>query len=314
MLTAPPVITESLRDQTVVEGEPVEFRLKVSGNPPPTIKWYLNGKEIPSQPQPSQTSPSSGPLHTCTLTVLNCSTQDIGHYTCCALNVTGRDVCSAELFIKGATDRDETEAGVAEVYVEPLFGKLPSSSSSSSPLRSGSVDDPVLALVGETARLDCKISGHPVPDLTWYKDGRELIRGGRYLMSVNQEGVHSLIIKLAKISDSGVYTCRASNRAGQATKDIFLNVEGNQRRSCPLFVEKLRDVEVNDGDPVEMKCTVAGYPAPVVSWLRNGKDISLCKDYIVKYDLRSGVCQLSIKDCMPDDSGAFVCIARNSHG
>lgn len=45
--------------------------------------------------------------------VTDCSKQDAGFYTCCALNVTGRDVCSAELMSEGANDIDTTS------YVEP---------------------------------------------------------------------------------------------------------------------------------------------------------------------------------------------------
>ena len=71
-----------------------------------------------------------------------------------------------------------------------------------------------------------QVNGQPQPDVAWFKDGVEVVRSYKVQMVVNQEGEHSLVIQEVAEKDGGVYTCRASNRAGEATKDVLLVVQG----------------------------------------------------------------------------------------
>ena len=87
-----------------------------------------------------------------------------------------------------------------------------------------------------------------------------------------------------------------------------------RKLTAPLFVEELKDIEVDDGDSLKLCCVVVGHPSPVISWFRNDKDVNMLEDYSFKYDLKTGLCSLLISDCMPDDSGNFVCLAKNNHG
>lgn len=121
-------------------------------------------------------------------------------------------VLNIRSFLRSSTKTEEVYAGVVESLSEPSFSK--------SCVTQVTVDE------GETARIECKVYGHPSPDLSWYKNGKEVRRGGRFQVVTNQEGMQSLVIKLVQCSDAGVYTCRAHNKSGQATMDFTLQVEG----------------------------------------------------------------------------------------
>ena len=49
----------------------------------------------------------------CTLRIRVAFPEDAGHYTVCATNVVGRDTCSAELYVEGLSQIDDTS------YVTP---------------------------------------------------------------------------------------------------------------------------------------------------------------------------------------------------
>uniref|UniRef100_A0A8C4Y415 Ig-like domain-containing protein n=1 Tax=Gopherus evgoodei TaxID=1825980 RepID=A0A8C4Y415_9SAUR len=77
-----------------------------------------------------------------------------------------------------------------------------------------------LAVVkGRMARFDCKISGTPMPTVTWTHFGSENVR-------LQQErGLHSLLIVHVDSEDEGQYGVCATNEQGQAECTAELYVE-----------------------------------------------------------------------------------------
>ncbi|NXP74144.1 PALLD protein, partial [Ramphastos sulfuratus] len=84
---------------------------------------------------------------------------------------------------------------------------------------------------GKLCRMDCKASithsGLPTPDLSWQLNGRPIRPDSSHKMLVRENGVHSLIIEPVTARDAGIYTCIASNRAGENTFSLELIVAGN---------------------------------------------------------------------------------------
>ncbi|NWI60928.1 PALLD protein, partial [Calyptomena viridis] len=82
---------------------------------------------------------------------------------------------------------------------------------------------------GKLCRMDCKasVSGLPTPDLSWQLNGRPIRPDSSHKMLVRENGVHSLIIEPVTSRDAGIYTCIASNRAGENTFSLELTVAGN---------------------------------------------------------------------------------------
>lgn len=75
----------------------------------------------------------------------------------------------------------------------------------------------ITTLDGNSVTLVCEVSGVPVPQITWVKDGAEVQKGGK-----------SYTIESAVRSDSGSYTCVATNIAGGVKATSQLNVLGKQ--------------------------------------------------------------------------------------
>ena len=71
-----------------------------------------------------------------------------------------------------------------------------------------------------------QVSGLPTPDLTWLLDGKPVRQDSAHKMLVRENGVHSLVIEPVSARDAGIYTCVATNRAGQNSFCLELVVAG----------------------------------------------------------------------------------------
>lgn len=69
----------------------------------------------------------------------------------------------------------------------------------------------------QSASFTCTVSGNPQPNITWYKDGRELLG----------EKLPQLRITEVDLGDRGAYHCTVSARESSVTSDpAFLNIMG----------------------------------------------------------------------------------------
>lgn len=80
---------------------------------------------------------------------------------------------------------------------------------------------------GENVKLSCSITGRPVPQVTWYKDGKEIDK--RTIMDIDitiSIGTSSLFIRDADRNHRGIYTVEAKNSSGTKKADINVRVQG----------------------------------------------------------------------------------------
>ena len=77
----------------------------------------------------------------------------------------------------------------------------------------------------DTCKLLCCLSGKPFPTVKWYKDKRELSKY-EYSMSTS-DGVITMEIVGCRPSDSGKYSCVATNIHGQDETSCVVIVEGD---------------------------------------------------------------------------------------
>ena len=83
------------------------------------------------------------------------------------------------------------------------------------------------ALIGTTKKFECQVIGFPPPTIRWFKDNVEITHDPRYNFSHNHEdGVVSMHIETIKLSDAGLYQCRAENCEGYAITAAHLQVKG----------------------------------------------------------------------------------------
>lgn len=182
----------------------------------------------------------------------------------------------------------------------------------------------------------------------WLHDGKPLEAANRLRM-INEFGYCSLDYGVAYSRDSGVITCRATNKYGtdhtSATlivKDEKGLVEESQLPEGKKGLQKIEELErmahegtltgvtadqkekqkpdivlfpepvrVLEGETARFRCRVTGYPHPKVNWYLNGQLIRKSKRFRVRYD---GIHYLDIVDCKSYDTGEVRVTAENPEG
>jgi len=81
----------------------------------------------------------------------------------------------------------------------------------------------------------------------------------------------------------------------------------------PSFMTGLKpEQSLKDGSRLEMSVQVKGDPDPMVTWLKDGKQIASNEIMEVKY--KNGVASVIINEVFPEDGGKYTCKATNSKG
>jgi hypothetical protein len=78
---------------------------------------------------------------------------------------------------------------------------------------------------GEAVRFTIRVSGKPKPEVSWYREGSQIVSSADF--EIQQDGeLHTLYIPEVFYEDSGKYTVKAVNPGGQAQCTAELIVEG----------------------------------------------------------------------------------------
>jgi len=81
------------------------------------------------------------------------------------------------------------------------------------PVISDELVDPEPRIIkGQTATLDCPVYGIPFPNITWFRDGLDLLTSDQRVRVI--DGGIQLQIVNAMEADTGKYMCVAENPAG----------------------------------------------------------------------------------------------------
>lgn len=75
------------------------------------------------------------------------------------------------------------------------------------------------------AEFIVNFSGTPIPKVSWFKDGFEIFSSRRTRI-ITENGKSILLIHQAALSDEGEIKCTATNRAGYASTQANLILEG----------------------------------------------------------------------------------------
>uniref|UniRef100_A0A0K0E047 Hemicentin-1 n=1 Tax=Strongyloides stercoralis TaxID=6248 RepID=A0A0K0E047_STRER len=153
--------------------------------------------------------------------------------------------------------------------------------------------------------LECELlEGIPTPKFYWYKNNKKLSQT-RYLKLLSNK----IMIHSAAESDTGNYTCKAINDAGEdeGMSSVLIGSPATIMRSSEKIMAHIEK-------PVMLPCRAIGHPKPTVKWLKNGINInSLPEEERSRFSIM-GDNSLQINSVDITDETSFTCVATNNFG
>ena len=83
---------------------------------------------------------------------------------------------------------------------------------------------PITVKEGDSCKLEVKVSGDPVPTVTWFKDGNQIQDTSVYKFMAGDNKV-ALVIDKAKLDMAGTYKVKISNELGSEELSTTVDVE-----------------------------------------------------------------------------------------
>uniref|UniRef100_G3WTT7 Palladin n=1 Tax=Sarcophilus harrisii TaxID=9305 RepID=G3WTT7_SARHA len=315
-----PYFEMKLKHYKIFEGMPVTFTCRVAGNPKPKIYWFKDGKQISARSD--HYSIQRDPDGTCSLHTTASTLDDDGNYTILAANPQGRVSCTGRLMVQAVNQRGRSPRSPSgQPHVRRPRSRSRDSGDENEPIQERffrphflQAPGDLTVQEGKLCRMDCKVSGLPTPDLSWQLDGKPIRPDSAHKMLVRENGVHSLIIEPVTSRDAGIYTCVATNRAGQNSFSLELIVAAKEAHQAPAFLEKLQNTGVADGYPVRLECRVSGVPPPQIFWKKENESLTYSTDRVSMHQDNHGYICLLIQGATKEDAGWYTVSAKNEAG
>uniref|UniRef100_A0A8C5WRF4 Myopalladin n=1 Tax=Laticauda laticaudata TaxID=8630 RepID=A0A8C5WRF4_LATLA len=309
-----PIFDKRLKHFRVLEGYPATFTCKIVGIPIPKVYWFKDGKQI---------SKKNGHFKmiregdgTCSLHIETTTNDDDGNYTFMAANPQGRISCSGRLMVQTPPLR-----GRLSTTIQSHRGRSRVSERDREPLQERffrpyflQAPGDMVAHEGRLCRLDCKVSGLPLPDLMWLRNGKPVLPDATHKMLIRENGVHSLLIDPLRQNDAGIYTCIATNKTGQNSFSLELSVVEKEVKKAPVILERLQNCGVPEGHPVRLECRVIGMPPPIFFWKKDNETIPPHRERMSMHQDATGYVCLLIQPAKKIDAGWYTLSAKNEAG
>ncbi|KHN81711.1 Titin [Toxocara canis] len=288
----------------VDESETFELHAIYEGNPEPNVKWYHNGVEIIADNNISITFDKKGGEST--LSVSKCKAGiDDGVYSCHIENEVGH--AANETVVKISSKKKVVEE-IVEVEEVTVMKK-----------EQGAAPEVLKHLANETTcvgqqfALSCRVAANPKGQAAWFKDDERITGSGRFEIQAQDAGIFRLVCHNANVNDSGTYRCVVSNAIGIVQSSCEVSVFDRASQSAPVFEEPLKEKTALAGTDVILKCRVVANPEAQVIWMKDGERLSTSRRHQLSFT-ENGCCSLTITHCNSDDTGIYLCSARNSLG
>jgi titin len=324
------------------------------------VEWYWNGK-------PLKTGSRFRTFCDFGFVILEISPvypEDTGEYSCRAFNEYGEAVTSATMRVTGKRNiifesqlpkgMERTIEKIAEL--EGLGAdQVPQSLDDDTGKPPEFVTTPTNLTLSENslAHFECRLTpiNDPSMRVDWFHNGKALWAGSR-IKTINDFGFVILEVAGVYQRDSGLYTCKATNKHGEATVSCKLMVKGRQgvvlepqlpnnfrtgtesllkleetlhkrdeivtdeeKPDPPRFTVELKDLmNVPEGAPSHFDCRVepVGDSSMRIDWFLNGRPFPYGSRVHTINDF--GYVVLDLDWTYPRDSGELLCRATNKWG
>lgn len=269
----PPEILEPLQSYVIREGETVVLSTQIVGNPAPKVTWYKNGKPLKDL-IPKQDG------HVNTLTLIQPQVSDSGDYSVTAINDLGKVETKATLTV------EKIPSGAPE---PPLFTER--------------FQELTVPQKG-TFKLVAKVTGNPVPEVTWLRNNKPLEKSPNIIETYDGENIVLEIRNADSEVDAGDYKCIASNPVGKASHGAKVTVDVEK----VTFTKTLeKEMIVDEYKTLELICETSHTVS--TKWWHNDKEISGMDHREIVQEGR--VHKLVIKRTSPTDEGTYKCTVKN---
>nr|XP_058973645.1 fibroblast growth factor receptor 4-like isoform X1 [Pocillopora verrucosa] len=218
-------------------GSDVELKCFFSGSPIPQVIWYKDGNKVTDLG--FQFVRGVGSRFEAILELGNVTSSVSGHFVCVVSGVAGTAEGNITLFVG--------DGRVPEVKSLLLYRDI----------RKGS-----------NITLQFFVMSETEPDVTWYKDGKQLKDPGTIKLHANGTYKAELLITLVQYSQNGVYALMAQNQFGTSSANITLAVKGAPEAPSNVTVKQ------------------TSFQTILVSWLP-GYDGGADINFIVRYKISS---------------------------
>uniref|UniRef100_A0ABM5EK41 Basement membrane-specific heparan sulfate proteoglycan core protein isoform X2 n=1 Tax=Pogona vitticeps TaxID=103695 RepID=A0ABM5EK41_9SAUR len=228
----PPSVRIEPSSSLVIEGQTLDLKCLVAGQPTASVTWYHRGGALPANHQ------VYGPV----LRILQVSAADSGEYVCRVSNGAGPKEASVTVTVRHShsTDRE-----TPPVRIEP-----------SSP----SINE------GQVLDLNCVVASQSRPRVTWYK------RGGALPAHHQISGTHLRILGAkAADSGEYVCQASGADGVSQEASIVVTIYSTSQTSGVtpPLRIES-SSPSVVEGQTLDLNCVVTGQPGATVVWYKRG--------------------------------------------
>ncbi|XP_050561799.1 cell adhesion molecule Dscam2 isoform X25 [Spodoptera frugiperda] len=147
----------------------------------------------------------------------------------------------------------------------------------------------------DVAYLTCQVAAYPSPVFRWYKFVEGTTRKQPVTLDDRVKQVSgTLIIKEAKVEDSGKYLCVVNNSVGGESVETVLTVTAPLKATVEPATQT-----VDFGRPAVFTCRYEGNPVKTITWLKDGKD------------MKHHDATLRIESVKKEDKGMYQCFIRN---
>ncbi|XP_076093735.1 hemicentin-1-like isoform X1 [Mytilus galloprovincialis] len=245
---------------------------RASGQPRPTITWLTNGTPV-NLLEGRLMQLAGGELF-----IQGVIPEDEGRFTCVVKNRFGTRDHTAYLTVTGIL---RPVIAYTVPYIDVIKGK--------------------------NVTLDCVlVQGNPKPTVHWLARGQELMKDNHFVI----ESASKVVITNIQEEHEGVYTCLASNFAGNSTSVVSINVQVPPKLNTASPENQQTNFTVNLGSGVVLPCEVEGDPLPDIVWFKDEIPISMTDlHYLITQD---GSLEIFSSDST--DTGQYRCHASNVVG
>ncbi|XP_046685645.1 fibroblast growth factor receptor homolog 1-like isoform X2 [Homalodisca vitripennis] len=324
-----PIIVETPSNTTVRPGSTTWLICKVSSLEDSKIEWLRHDNFPPhrfnrSDPE-LQYINKADRYDPQRLVLENLHMSDNGWYTCMVTTPRGTDYSSVWLQVAQAgeesvspslalvdTDTEDLDTGDKQwtagahnttgIDTAPHFTRL------------DKMHRIVVKPAGNMMRLKCPAEGNPIPNITWYKDGKTPERN----LGNIRYGPRSMVLEDLVVSDSGNYTCVVCNILGCI--NFTFSAEIHERFPHKPYIKDgfPRNVTALVNSSVRFECSTISDLEPYVQWMRvsfkPGDDDKMPNGTEIFEQQSEDAEVLNLYNVTHEDEGWYTCIASNNLG